>query len=342
MNRILTICKPTYNRKNVIIPDVTSYMSINDDRFVVKINDNASTDGTAEGLLELKKEFPDRIILNSFPENRGGVRNGNEALRNVETPYILYLLDKDTIDCDLLPKFIDILEQHKPYFGYVDITCENGCTIKQYEAGFDACTNVGFRNGHPSGFFFKSELLYKEMAKDYFIKTNDVFDFALDMIQGSLGLQYPATVIEMPLVIDARKREDNTNSGKTYSYNEENIYFGYKARAKAYNYFLDALLEHRNYEGALKAIEYITSKYCIVVSIGMQTFYKDEATCYHYNVPMRDIKYNEMHKNVRNLLCIFQERTRGVLKRSQIYKCYMLSYIKFQVYYIVKKLLKKL
>lgn len=337
IDKILTICKPTYNRKNVIIPDVESYMAIQDERFVVKINDNASTDGTAEGLQYLKERYPDRIILGSFPKNLGGVKNGNAVLKNVETPYILYLLDKDTIDCKLLSKFINLLIEETPYFGFVNLQPESGIAIKTYKVGFDSSTKIGFRNGHPSGFFFRTDLLNAEFKKKYYLDTNDSFDFALDMIQGIMGLQYPGTMIDMPLVIDASKRVDNTNNGKTYSYNEDNIYFGFNARANAYKYYLTALIEHKNNPDALKVIKYITIKYCIIVSIGMRRFYSDEVTCNHYNVVTRYVGYKEMLSNVLNILSIFRHNTIGVLTKFKINIYTLYSIIIYNLYYILKK-----
>lgn len=58
--KVLSICIPTYNRKEVLIDEIKQYLSVQDERFCIKVNDNCSTDGTVAALLQI---HDDRLIV---------------------------------------------------------------------------------------------------------------------------------------------------------------------------------------------------------------------------------------------------------------------------------------
>ena len=41
--KVLSICIPTYNRKEVLIDEIKQYLSVQDERFCIKVNDNCGS-----------------------------------------------------------------------------------------------------------------------------------------------------------------------------------------------------------------------------------------------------------------------------------------------------------
>ena len=116
--KVLSICIPTYNRKEVLIDEIKQYLSVQDERFCIKVNDNCSTDGTVTALLQI---HDDRLIVSRNEKNEGSVPNWMKALLNCNSEYVIFVLDKDLIDIKYLSAFIDYLVSDKPNFGYVDL-----------------------------------------------------------------------------------------------------------------------------------------------------------------------------------------------------------------------------
>lgn len=300
MNPVLTICKPTYNRKDVLIPDLESYLQLKDERFVVHVSDNGSTDGTLEELKRLSSLYS-RFSYHHFKKNVGPNPNGIKSLSGAKSDYVFLLIDKDTIDLKVLSGFIDYLQTETPYFGYVNLSNDKEYNVVRHSAGVDASTNVGFRRGHPSGMFWRSDLFDGEIAKAYFTETDNDFDFTYDLIQGMLGLSYPGDVVYMPLVINENMRIKERL--KTKSYNDDNFFFGHKMNMLALKFFLSPVLNSAATTYTKEAvIEAILKRIIITSTIGIKNLLYQEACCYHYNLTRRNVGIVEMNHNVDEII----------------------------------------
>lgn len=312
MEKILSICKPSYNRFDVIIPDIKEYLSIGDDRLVIKINDNCSTNPEIEDLKKIASDNAN-VILNINDYNEGPIPNFMKSLSNAPSKYIMLLLDKDTVDIKLLPEFIDYLENEKPNFGFVDLGNDKPRHEEIFKAGYDAISHVAYLRKHPSGYFWKTDLFYEEMNKQYFKEMDPSFDFPFGAICGSLASKYDATIIVWPLVINANMRSfSNPVYKKTYSYNDENFYFGKRWSLIGYNYFIKNALSleitNKEKEMIVDNLTYNAMAWC---TTDLRRLYQRKNVCEYYNLRMRNISFPEMIKNIVEVVKIYFLTTKG-------------------------------
>lgn len=344
-NTILSICIPTYNRKDVIIPDITDYLSCNDSRYNIFVNDNASTDGTSQ----LLKEFNDpRIKFHINDTNQGCCINYIKSLYGATGEYCLFLIDKDRINIEYLSSFIDILEHEKPQFGYVDLNCTES-SIQKYNPGESSIIHGGgYASKHPSGFYFKTELFKEEISLGKYsseIKNN--FVFTLDMIAAALGSHNPACVILLPLITDANHRTDATNH-HTYSYNESNIYWGSKERIHAFDIFTNHLCTLDCPIHTKKAVlSHLLHKTMQSVSTQLQSFYWNAPMCSYYGITPRDIPLRELVKNLYQTITVAHKKIHLYnipIKTSFLFTTFskqLFITLKFCLKRSVKKLIRK-
>jgi glycosyltransferase involved in cell wall biosynthesis len=129
----------------------------------VVVVDNASPDDTIEQLGLIKDERL-RVIRNE--ENIGGSRNLVKSLYAAQGKFCLYCNDRDIIYPEKLSSFIDFLKDNPSVGG-------GHCVRNKLNGGGDfidckgvkALLTINFRGEHPTGFFFRRELL-DQIPKD--------------------------------------------------------------------------------------------------------------------------------------------------------------------------------
>lgn len=309
MNKTLTICIPTYNRKDVIIKDVHNYLLCKDKRFCIKVSDNKSTDGTFE---ELSNIMDERLFISQNETNIGSVPNWIQALSGCNSDYILFLLDKDFLDIDLLPTFLDYLENNKPNFGYVDLDISKRGGIKEIPKGIEGVCKMCYLDKHPSGYFYRKCLFEKAVCHPTFLAIDKMFIFPFEVLNGSIAVHYSSSIFEFPLIINASLREKKDT--RTLSFNDSNIWFGGPKRFVEYNYYLDnALNIGLNKRETALLTKRILSVQLGYVTYGLRTLYKDEEACYHYYVKTRNVPFKEMMGNVIKYSRVYMIKTRQKL-----------------------------
>ncbi len=92
---MITVIIPTFNRVSLLPRAVRSALDSGDNT-VVRIFDNASTDGTAQWCRTTAASNP-RVQYVQRPLNIGGSRNFHEAFLDVETDYVRVLADDDCL-----------------------------------------------------------------------------------------------------------------------------------------------------------------------------------------------------------------------------------------------------
>lgn len=335
MSRVLTICIPTYNRKEVLIKDVQNYLSVNDNRFCIKVNDNCSTDGTQEALSQIVDE---RLKINLNKENIGSVPNGIKAMLENESDYLLFILDKDLVDIKQLKKFIDYLENEKPCFGYVDLDIYKKEGMETFLPGFDNVLKMAYLNRHPSGSFYRRDIFEEAIKKESFLKIEPNFDFNFEVINAELALQYPSTIIKGGLIINANYREELKGT-KTFSFNEKNIWYGAPRRFVEFSYYIDSALSlPLDQKNRYKLIKLNTKKGVNNVTFTLERLMKSETASTHYNVKMRNVGFAEMLSNTTNIFKILEEQAKGRLSYYQILQIRTEITTKFIIRYLLKSL----
>lgn len=297
-NFILTICIPTYNRTTVY-DDVLQYLSVRDNRFCVRVQDNCSSNGLWEKLNTIDDE---RFLLRQNSHNIGGIPNQLEVLYgNYQSEYSMIFVDKDFVYLDHLSVFLDYLEDEKPEFGYAYLyEIEGAPSVKKFSKGVDALNNMAYRCDHPTGRFFKSALLTTEMDKDYYKIIDKKFDFVIDVINAHLAVNYDASIYKRKLIRTANKREYPI--GKTMSYNENNVYFGIGMRLKTYQILINDLNSLARGESYYNdAVSTLFKRFSGLVTISLRHLLQQKSVCEHYNMQTRTISTVEQIRNLHLL-----------------------------------------
>lgn len=313
MKRLLTICKPSFNRKDVIISDIRHYIELDDMRFSIKVNDNHSTDGTVEALSLINDS---RLTVKVNNTNKGPLQNWNAALSNADSEYILLLLDKDTLDMNVFPKFLDYLEKEKPCFGYIDLKNKEEYRIENFAPGIESIMKVAYLSKHPSGFFWRTDIFEDEFNKSFYdnIKT---FDFIYDCLNGPIASKYPASIVYMPVIINANIRKDLVSKKYkgSFGYDASNIYFGKEKRTLEYEIYLKSALSlDIPKHDKVKLIKALTTKGICSVTTALYNVMLNKTACKHYHLHTRKVSLIEMIRNAHEILNIFKKNANNVIQ----------------------------
>jgi glycosyltransferase involved in cell wall biosynthesis len=115
---LLSVCLAAYNHESFIGAAIDSVFSqIVDFEFEVIITDDASTDRTAEIILQYKEKYPSlRLFLST--ENKGVFYQSTVFYKNIRGKYLAFLEGDDRwIYAHKLQRQVDFLEQNPDYSG---------------------------------------------------------------------------------------------------------------------------------------------------------------------------------------------------------------------------------
>lgn len=337
---ILGICIASYNRKDVIIPDLKEYFSLDDQRFKVIVQDDGSNNGTLD---ELKAINDSRFTLRINPHNLGALPNAFAALSNNEDcEYVMNLNDKDCVHIEVLSKFLDYLESERPNYGVVKVYgIKENFRIESFEKGVPSINNIAYSCEHPSGYFWRYDLFKAETSKDYYRSLNPKFDYQFDLLFAHCAVPCGGVILSYPLITMGLKRNTQTQI-PTQTYNEDNLYFGFKERYKTLSIFIEDIkmltLSKQEKENCL---ERVLKRFSFLSTFRIRSIFKDELVCHHYNLQKRIVSFGEMHRNQLLIIKTFLNGTKEypLLFRT---KCVIKNYIHFVVLFLYSVLFGKI
>lgn len=298
----LCICYATYNRGEIFFQDISNLLLNRDQRFCINIQDNCSTDGSFEKWKEIKDE---RLIIRRNEKNIGAIPNSKASLsHHPEAEYVMYCIDKDYINPDYISQFLDYLEENDPRFGYIDIYNRDKGFSELYTKGREAILKTSYLSRHPSGFFWKTELLANEFSQYYFKMLDPSFDFWFDLLTAHFASKYDGEYVKIPVFIQNQYREEyKDGGGKSLTYSADNLYFGILKRLEAYGIFINDLFgldlsitdkRYLAFKQTIRTISLLTFEY--------RSVYNNEVTCNHYGIKRRKVSYKELMHNTYMVL----------------------------------------
>lgn len=319
--KVLSICIPTYNRKEVLIDEIKQYLSVPDERFCIKVNDNCSTDGTVTALSQI---HDDRLIVSRNEKNEGSVPNWMKALLNCNSEYVIFVLDKDLVDIKYLSAFIDYLVSDKPNFGYVDLDINKQKKMINYSKGYQSILHMCYLDKHPSGYFYKKDIFEEAFEDSSFQLIDKTFIFPFEVLNGSISVKYQSTIVVWPLIVNAALRVKKDT--RTLSFNEKNIWFGFDKRKLEFSYYLNNVLGLHIPLCEKKKISLKILKVAIGnVTYGLKSMLKNKEACYHYYVSCRKVSVREMTNNMKTFLAFYCTSCIGVFDKKTILQNMLLA-----------------
>lgn len=338
MEKILTICIPTYNRASIVKEDVERYLSIADERFEVKVCDNNSSDSTYEYLEGIQDN---RLRFKRNATNIGAIQNMFESLKNNNSKYSILVLDKDLLDVSLLSDFLDVLETSTEDFGFVDpdvrLSKLVGTPDKlSYARGYDSVYRMAYLSMHPSGYIYNSKLIDKVCDSNVFLSLDKNFVFPFEVINADLALNYASFVFRLPLIIRARERHEDPCS---ITYNQSNLWYSASYRIYVYTTYVDNVFTLKISLREKKAlVNYLTQKVLNETTFILRTLMKDEYACTHYKIKTSNIGFVEMHQNIMKVLKSLKTTTASHLSSFYVF-CISVKYYLVHNVKIIKFLL---
>ncbi|HHD80167.1 MAG TPA: glycosyltransferase [Campylobacterales bacterium] len=134
---LVSICTRTYNLEKFIEQALDSFLMQNTDfPFEIVIDDDCSTDSTADILMEYKKKYPNIINENILKKNIGVRMNFIGNLQRANGKYIAPCDGDDYwTDNKMLQKHVDFLDKHEEYvvsYGPLEPLFEEGAVRRKF------------------------------------------------------------------------------------------------------------------------------------------------------------------------------------------------------------------
>lgn len=180
MEKKLSICIPTYNRRKFLERNINALLPQLTDDIEVLISNNCSTDDTDEYC----KTLDSRIAYHKQPENIGPDGNFLWLLDNAKGKYVIILSDDDYMEDCAVSRLINFLDAKEIGLGIINYKCSlkdgsftgytygNGINI---EYSNDQLTEfieyIGIQLTFVSGLVFNRDLLKKVENKNQYKNT---------------------------------------------------------------------------------------------------------------------------------------------------------------------------
>lgn len=152
----LSVCIPTFNRGPVLATRIRAWLAAAPEDFEIVVSDNASSTGYEE----LAAIRDSRFVLLRNARNLGSLENQLLAFEGACGKYVMQLTDKDELIASRIAEAVEILRGKNAVCGGFRLNYGDavGRRVKSY-GGFFGFLRFGFRYAHPSGRFFRRDLL---------------------------------------------------------------------------------------------------------------------------------------------------------------------------------------
>lgn len=313
IRRLLSICIWTYNDKDTLFKNIDNLLNVKDDRFQIIVQDNASTDGTHEKAINITDP---RFIYRRNSHNIGPLPNALKSLSNINSDFGMALVARDKLNVKELFNFIDFIEKHDVDMGRVELNEKrNDKRIQIYSPGIDSYEQLAYKNCHPSGYFWKEEIINEGLKEITKLNVDKHFDFPFELIFGYACSRYTGVVYNYPVIIP--QYEDFRKVKKTSSYNSSNYFFLPAKRKEAFKYYtsqVDSLDINNSLKSKIKFNLYKSFLYNY--TLGYYNFIANEDNRFHYKISEERPSKKIIIKNI-----VFEFFKNKIDFRRMIYMC---------------------
>lgn len=288
---LLSICIPSYNRFEKLKATINQILLCKSNDFEILVIDNCSPENINNYLKDINDSRL-RIINRDKPID--GKLNVSLSVTYSDAIFSMILLDKDIIDGKYLASFISTLKKNDYVTG--GFCAQNKKSGKMGNARLeDSIEKVGYMCRHPSGYFFKNEII----KKMYIEEKSKFFSnpFSPDILFTECVASGKVLYYDSPLIL-LETREECKNC-KSITYIDENkVYFSPIQRFSEMNIFYSHLKQLR-----LDAITYkkmVNRLYLSTlnqVTIEYKGIMSDDVACAHHAIKKRKITYVDFWDN---------------------------------------------
>lgn len=145
-NIVLSICIPTYNRRDLVCENVQKMLQYQGDDIEIIVNDNGSADGTVEALSRIEDG---RLRIYQSETNKGASWNYLKVRTYATGQYVTLVNDRDWIEHQDIEEFVLTYKQSGCDFIVSSISKENAHFMKGGINEFDEKVWILLRCNHP-------------------------------------------------------------------------------------------------------------------------------------------------------------------------------------------------
>lgn len=316
MEKLLSICIPTYNRIREVTQIIDCLLTLSSKEFEVVITDNCSTDGT-EAMIQAYSDVRVRYCKNEKP--LPPFMNMIHSIFNGSGKYALYCNDRDLLHPDGIERLIEMLRQTEVAFLWAPAKmAKSSHSLTVYKRGVPSLLNQACIH-HPTGMVYNRSMMkqhLKESDYERFVPLINTYDFLmLDLMQygdtavydGGYWNARPASYIKKHASGTAEKR--NVDIAKLYFSPpmREKMFYGFATRILLENEYY--LSEKEEYAVLLKLYVEFGSLFC-----KYKVCMSDENETAHYGIERRHISTLEIFKTYS----LFFDRSLEYLKDKGI------------------------
>lgn len=190
-NMKLSICIPTYNRKDKVLRQLTKVVSqlsgYNSDEIEVIVSDNCSTDGTSDALSKMKNEYGIKIVTQT--SNLGLVGNLYFLFEYATGEYIWFLSDDDVVDENAVANLMtSISKTHKDFY-LLNFSLDNNMSSLYWNKTNDYFSLFKLKTWGGFG-LLSAQVLRKEIFRDFYYSTKSKFNLCQPVAVSLYGLFY--------------------------------------------------------------------------------------------------------------------------------------------------------
>jgi len=255
---------------------------------------NGSTDHTLRLLHEIED---DRLQVYSNDRNMGALYNMVNVLNKGRGEYLVYITDHDHIDYEKIEKFIFFLSANTSVScGYCEFNSNTDKLFDIYIKGFPAVSKIAYITRHPTGYFFRNELLKSVQIVDRFSDIEYVDLFPLEFVFAELcelgdGAIYHDTIFspetQEKIVIKHKSATTNGNS--------KNAFFSPQARLKlAINFENHINTLRLSKKDKVKLIINSFFRELYSATFGFRDIMNRKDICEHYYMESKKIRIKEL------------------------------------------------
>lgn len=186
---LLSICLPTYNRKNKakdqinrILPQIINHPNI---EFIV--SDNCSSDGSYLSFMELFQDAPIKIFRQN--ENLGLVGNLHFLFNEAKGKYVWFISDDDIVFENTVNKILKLLEHSSKPFYLLNFKVESNGKPDIFAYWQAGCSPKDCFKQNWGGFgLLSAQILKKEIFEELFNHTKKTYNLCHPVAYALYGI----------------------------------------------------------------------------------------------------------------------------------------------------------
>lgn len=289
-NIILSICIPTFNRIEKLLPLINSILSYEGNDIEIVVIDNCSNDDTKKEMVKLQDH---RINYIHRSHSVDGIYNIVTSLTYGKGIYSLLCLDKDVINSSQIQGFIQRLNQYNAVGGHCLLNTSKLGRDHIYSVGVESVINFAYTSEHPSGLFIKSSVLKQNNKITNIIEKHSSFPFLPELIKAQIALSGTVVRINMPFVFTETLEDCGKNV--SFTYKGKNVYFFPENIINRFNIYCDNLFSLnlcRN--DKIEILKKIYKSLLIASTLDFKKIMKNKSICSHHGIMTRDVSIKEI------------------------------------------------